>query len=100
MVLGPVMRLTCEQGVRKPFWRRGKISSAMTGGVIKTDGAGEKFHFVGMFGNALLDMELTALSMIQLRRLGNQADMKSWKKNKLRVWDWSNVAWSAVYRGN
>ena len=72
----------------------------MTGGVTEMEGAGEKFHDGGMFGNDFLDMERMALSITQLKRLGNQDDMKVWKKKKLRLCAWSKVLWSAVYRGN
>jgi hypothetical protein len=60
-------------------------------------GAGEKFH---LDGKAFLDIWLIAVSIIQLKRWGNHLDIKVWKKKKLRVWVWSNVAWLGVYRGN
>lgn len=72
----------------------------MTGGVTEMEGAGEKFHSGGTSGNAFFDMERMALSMTQLKRVGHQDDMKSWKKKKLRLCAWSKVLWSAVYRGN
>lgn len=49
----------------------------MRGGVTEIDGAGEKFHFVGMLGNAFSDMERMTLSNIQFKKLGNQVDMKA-----------------------